>query len=67
MVNTTLIGIAGVHHVVSELSRRDMIPLPMVKNTATNDLVALNVEGTWHDNIHVKASPPESLTGSANP
>jgi hypothetical protein len=54
--NTTLIGIAGVHHVVSELSRRGMIALPTVKNTAAYDIVALNQAGTRHANIQVKAS-----------
>jgi len=54
--NTTLIGIAGVHHIVSELSRRGMIALPTVKNTAAYDIVTLNQEGTKHANIQVKAS-----------
>lgn len=56
MPNTALIGIAGVHHVVSELSRRGYIALPTVKNTAAYDIVALNVEGDRHANIQVKAS-----------
>jgi hypothetical protein len=56
MADKTLIGIAGVHHVVSELSRRGVIALPTVKNTAAYDIVALNVEGTRHANIQVKAS-----------
>jgi hypothetical protein len=54
--NTTLIGIAGVHYVVSELSRRGIIALPTVKNTAAYDIVALNQDGTRHANIQVKAS-----------
>jgi hypothetical protein len=56
MADNTLIGIAGVHHVVSELSRRQVIALPTVKNAAAFDIVALNIEGTWHANIQVKAS-----------
>lgn len=74
--NNTLIGIAGVHHVVSELSRRGMIALPTVKNTAAYDIVALNQEGTRHANIQVKASskrvgffpmpPPEKIRTSPN-
>lgn len=56
MANNTLIGIAGVHHVVSELSRRGLIALPTVKNTAAYDIVALNELGTRHANIQVKAS-----------
>ncbi|MGA2443819.1 MAG: hypothetical protein ABSG50_00130 [Opitutaceae bacterium] len=56
MRNTALIGIAGVHHVVSELSRRGLIALPTVKNTKAYDIVALNEEGTRHANIQVKAS-----------
>lgn len=54
--STTLIGIAGVHYVVSELSRRGVIALPTVKNTAAYDIVAMNVEGTRHANIQVKTS-----------
>jgi hypothetical protein len=74
--NNTLIGIAGVHHVVSELSRRGLIALPTVKNTAAYDIVALNQEGTRHANIQVKASskrvgffpmpPPEKIRTSPN-
>lgn len=56
MTNTALIGIAGVHHVVSELSRRGLVALPTTKNIAAYDIVALNVEGTRHANIQVKAS-----------
>ena len=56
MTDNTLIGIAGVHHVVSELSRRGVIALPTVKNTAAYDIVALNAQGTKHANIQVKAS-----------
>jgi hypothetical protein len=56
VADNTLIGIAGVHHVVSELSRRQIVALPTVKNTAAYDIVALNIEGTRHANIQVKAS-----------
>ena len=56
MENTALIGIAGVHHVVSELSRRGLVALPTTKNIAAYDIVALNVQGTKHANIQVKAS-----------
>jgi hypothetical protein len=56
MTSNALIGIAGVHSVAAELSRRGMIALPTVRNTAAYDIVALNVEGTRHANIQVKAS-----------
>ena len=56
MSKNALIGIAGVHYVVSELSRRNMVALPTVKNMAAYDIVALNIEGTRHANIQVKAS-----------
>jgi hypothetical protein len=59
--STTLIGIAGVHHVVSELSRRGLVALPTVKNTAAYDIVALNPQGTRHANIQVKASSKRVL------
>lgn len=54
--NNTLVGIAGVHFVVSELSRRGLIALPTVKNTAAYDIVVLNEAGTKHANVQVKAS-----------
>jgi hypothetical protein len=53
---TGLIGIAGVHYVVSELSRRGLVALPTVKNLAAYDIVVLNTEGTRHANVQVKAS-----------
>ena len=56
MTSTALIGIAGVHYVVSELSRRGLIALPTVRNTQSYDVIALNREGTWDANIQVKAS-----------
>ena len=56
MSRNALIGIAGVHHVASEISRRGMVALPTIRNTAAYDIVALNVGGTKHANIQVKAS-----------
>lgn len=56
MNKNALIGIAGVHYVVSELSRRGCIALPTIKNTAAYDIIALNCEGTRHANIQVKTS-----------
>jgi hypothetical protein len=71
MTDTNLTGIAGVHFVVSELSRRGIIALPTIKNTAAYDIVAVNPEGTRHANIQVKTSskrvnyfpmpPPEKI------
>ena len=76
VVNKSLVGIAGVHHVVSELSRRGMIALPTVKNTAAYDIVAINEAGTRHANIQVKASyrrvtdflmpPPDKIRAGKN-
>jgi len=51
-----LIGIAGVHFVVADLSRRGMVALPTVRNTAGYDIVVLNPEGTKHATIQVKTS-----------
>ena len=56
MTDNNLTGIAGVHFVVSELSRRGIIALPTIKNTAAYDIVAVNPEGTKHANIQVKTS-----------
>lgn len=54
--NTALIGIAGVHHIVSELSRRGLIALPTIRNTAAYDIFATTTGGNRHANIQVKAS-----------
>ena len=53
---TGLVGVAGVHFVVSELSRRGLVALPTVRNLAAYDIVVLNTEGTRHANVQVKAS-----------
>lgn len=51
-----LIGIAGVHYVVAELSRRGLVALPTVRNTAAYDILVANQQGTRHANVQVKAS-----------
>lgn len=56
MPSTALIGIAGVHYVAAELSRRGMIALPTIRNTTAYDLVAVTPDGTKHANIQVKTS-----------
>jgi hypothetical protein len=58
MVQTSnaLIGIAGVHYVVSELSRRGLVALPTIRNTAAYDVVVVRRDGTKHANLQVKTS-----------
>lgn len=56
MTSNALIGIAGVHYVVSELSRRGLIALPTIRNTQSYDFIAATRDGTRHANIQVKAS-----------
>ncbi len=51
-----LIGISGVHFVVSELSRRGLIALPTVKNCAAYDIIVANQKGTKRANLQVKTS-----------
>ena len=51
-----LIGIAGVHFIVAELSRRGMVALPTVRNTAGYDIIVSNAQGTKFANIQVKSS-----------
>jgi hypothetical protein len=70
-----LIGISGVHYVVSELSRRGMVALPTIRNTAAYDIVVVNQSGNKHANIQVKTSskktsffpmpPPEMVRAGA--
>jgi hypothetical protein len=54
--DTSLIGAAGVHFIVSELSLRGLIALPTIRNTAGVDVVVTNKAGTWQANIQVKSS-----------
>ncbi len=54
--NTILIGIAGVHHVVSELSRRGLVALPTTRNIAGYDVVVATIGGGKHANVQVKTS-----------
>jgi hypothetical protein len=51
-----LVGVAGVHYVVSELSRRGLIALPTVRNVAAFDVVVSTRDGRKHANIQVKTS-----------
>jgi hypothetical protein len=52
----SLIGISGVHHVASELSRRGLIALPTTRNVAGYDIVVTTLDGRRHANIQVKTS-----------
>ena len=54
--NTALIGAAGVHFVVSELSLRGLIALPTIRNTASMDIVVVDPDGVFHANLQVKTS-----------
>ena len=54
--NTSLIGIAGVHYTVSELSRRGLVALPTIRNTAGYDVIVVSTDGRKHANIQVKTS-----------
>lgn len=55
-VPNALIGIAGVHYVASELSRRGLIALPTIRNTAFYDIIVATPDGAKHANIQVKTS-----------
>jgi hypothetical protein len=55
-ISNSLIGAAGVHFVVSELSLKGLIALPTVRNTAGIDVVVVSEDGTWHANLQVKTS-----------
>jgi lysine/ornithine N-monooxygenase len=55
-VDNALIGAAGVHFVVSELSFRGLIALPTMRNTAGIDVLVSNCDGSWHANLQVKTS-----------
>ena len=59
--NSALIGAAGVHFVVSELSLRGLIALPTIRNTANVDVIVTNKQGTWQANPGIAGGTPEGI------
>lgn len=59
-VSTALIGIAGVHYAVSELSRRGFIALPTIRNTAGIDVLVTEPNGSGPVVLQVKTSSKET-------
>jgi len=55
-VSNTLIGIAGVHYVVSELSRRGLIAMPTIRNTAAIDVLVAQPDGSSQAVLQVKTA-----------
>jgi hypothetical protein len=55
-IDNALIGTAGVHFIVSELSLRGLIALPTIRNTAGIDVVVASANGLYHANLQVKTS-----------
>ena len=55
-VSNTLIGIAGVHYVVSELSRRGLIAMPTIRNTAGIDVLVTEPDGNGQAVLQVKTA-----------
>ena len=55
-IANSLVGIAGVHYVAYELSRRNIVVLPTTRNTAGYDIVAVSANGKRNRNIQVKAA-----------
>jgi len=51
-----LMGIAGVHYVVSELSRRGLIAMPTIRNTAGIDVLVAELEGSGQAVLQVKTA-----------
>jgi hypothetical protein len=60
-VSNALVGIAGVHYVAAELSRRGLIALPTIRNTAGYDIIVATPDGKKHANIQVKTSLKEVM------
>ncbi len=50
----TLVGAAGVHFVVSELSLRGLVALPTIRNTAGIDILVSELDGSGQANLQVK-------------
>jgi len=52
----TLIGAAGVHFVVSELSLRGLVALPTIRNTAGIDILVSKPDGSGQASLQVKTA-----------
>jgi len=55
-LSNDLIGVAGVHFVVSELTLRGLIALPTIRNTAGIDILVSEPEGSGQASLQVKTS-----------
>ncbi len=55
----TLVGAAGVHFVVSELSLRGLVALPTIRNTAGIDILVSEPGGSGQANLQVKTRSSE--------
>jgi hypothetical protein len=51
-----LIGVAGVHFVVYELTLRGLIALPTIRNTAGIDIIVSEPDDSGQANLQVKTS-----------
>lgn len=55
-VSNALMGISGVHHVVSELSRRGLVAMPTIRNTPGIDILVAEPDGSGQAVLQVKTS-----------
>ena len=55
-VPNTLIGISGVHYVVSELSRRGLIAMPTIRNTAGIDVLVAEPDSNAQAVLQIKTA-----------
>lgn len=55
-ISNALIGISGVHFIVSELTLRGLIALPTIRNTAGIDVLVSEPDGSGLANLQVKSS-----------
>ncbi len=55
-VSNALIGIAGVHYVVSELSLRGLIAMPTIRNTPGIDVLVAEPDGSAQAVLQIKTS-----------
>ena len=60
-VDNSLIGIAGVHYVASELSRRGLVAMPTTRNTAGIDILVAEPDGSSQAVLQVKTSGKVSI------
>jgi hypothetical protein len=55
-LSNDLVGVAGVHHIVSQLTMRGLIAMPTIRNTSGIDILVTDPTSNRSANLQVKTS-----------